>query len=169
LLVVSDHLRTEMKKSDSEIRDFYNGRHVFVTGGSGFLGKVLIEKLLRCCPEIGSIHVLIRPRNNQSAEQRIEHLLRNQIFNQIRNDQSEQLIKVIAVIGDVTSDNLGISFNQLIDLIPKISVVIHSAATIRFDEPLKRAIDINVGGTARVVKFCKRLDNLHVRSRTFVD
>lgn len=148
--------------TDSEICQFYRDRHVFITGGSGFLGKVVIEKLLRECPAIGSVYVLIRPRNSQSGDERIEQLLRNPIFDFVRSNYPDQLRKVIAVIGDVTNDGLGISFNQLIHMIPKISVVIHSAATIRFDEPLKRAIDINVGGTARVLSFCKRLQNIHV-------
>ena len=36
-----------IEKGDSDIQQFYSGVTVFVTGGSGFLGKLLIEKLLR--------------------------------------------------------------------------------------------------------------------------
>ena len=37
----------------SEIVRFFSGRNVFITGGSGYLGRVLIFKLLASCPEIG--------------------------------------------------------------------------------------------------------------------
>lgn len=29
------------------MRDFYRGKTVFLTGGSGFLGQIYVEKLLR--------------------------------------------------------------------------------------------------------------------------
>ena len=31
----------------SELGEFYNGTNVLITGGSGFIGKLIIEKLLR--------------------------------------------------------------------------------------------------------------------------
>ena len=53
---------------------FYAGKNVFVTGATGFMGKVLIEKLLRCCPDVNVIYCLIRPKNNQDIQQRISEL-----------------------------------------------------------------------------------------------
>lgn len=34
-------------ETESEIQQFYNGANVFVTGATGFIGQVLIEKILR--------------------------------------------------------------------------------------------------------------------------
>lgn len=36
----------------SKVADFYKNTNLFITGGTGFLGIALIEKLLRCCPEV---------------------------------------------------------------------------------------------------------------------
>ena len=47
----------------------------FFIGGTGFLGKVLTEKLLRSCPDISKMYLLIRERKNESPEKRLEKLL----------------------------------------------------------------------------------------------
>lgn len=59
------------------IRKFYDGADVFITGGSGFVGKVLIEKLLRSCPNIKTIYLLMRPKRGLSALDRIHELSNN--------------------------------------------------------------------------------------------
>ena len=45
---------------------FYEGQNIFVTGASGFLGKVLLEKLLRSYPDVGNNFVLVRPRRGRN-------------------------------------------------------------------------------------------------------
>lgn len=45
---------------------------VFITGGTGFMGKVLIEKLLRSCPQIARVFVLMRAKRGKSLEDRLK-------------------------------------------------------------------------------------------------
>ncbi|GBP82272.1 Putative fatty acyl-CoA reductase CG5065 [Eumeta japonica] len=57
---------------DSEIQKFYAGATVLVTGGTGFLGKLLLEKLLRSCPDIEKILLLVRPKKNKDPCTRLQ-------------------------------------------------------------------------------------------------
>lgn len=68
--------------------------------------------------------------------------------------------KLIPIQGDVSEENLGISpadRNKLIDI---INVVIHSAATLDFNESLKPTVTTNLLGTRRVMELCNQLKNL---------
>lgn len=56
------------------MQQFYQNRTVFLTGGTGFLGKVIMEKLLRCC-QIDTIYVLIRSKKGKDIATRIEDIV----------------------------------------------------------------------------------------------
>ena len=53
---------------------YFEGKSVFLTGGTGFIGKVLVEKLLRGCPGLKNIYFLIRPKKGLSCEERLEKM-----------------------------------------------------------------------------------------------
>lgn len=50
----------------------FAGKNVFITGASGFLGKVLVEKLLRSCPDVGNVYMLLRAKKGKSPEERLK-------------------------------------------------------------------------------------------------
>ncbi|XP_041970967.1 putative fatty acyl-CoA reductase CG5065 [Aricia agestis] len=129
------------------IADHYRGAVVLVTGGTGFVGKALLEKLLRSCPGIDTIYVLMRPKRGLSVEQRYKELLKNQVFDRIRSRWPERLNKLYPITGDVSAPNLGVSEQQQ-KLLRRVHTVFHSAATVKFTEPLHAAAQLNVQGTA---------------------
>jgi hypothetical protein len=63
----------------SKIQKFYDGRVVFLTGGSGFFGKVLLLKLLQSCPGIRGIIVLLREKHGQSCKERLFNILSSSV------------------------------------------------------------------------------------------
>lgn len=52
--------------------------YVFITGGTGFIGKVLIEKLLRVF-DIKRIYLLVRVKNSMSVDERVEHFFKESV------------------------------------------------------------------------------------------
>lgn len=60
--------------SKSEIQEFYNEKTVFVSGASGFLGKLLIEKLLRTCKGLKRIYILLREKKGKTPEDRFKEI-----------------------------------------------------------------------------------------------
>lgn len=64
----------DMAETLVSIPEYFAGQNVFITGGSGFIGKVLIEKLLRSCPDVGRIYVLLRPKKGRSPQERLAAL-----------------------------------------------------------------------------------------------
>ncbi|XP_067626537.1 putative fatty acyl-CoA reductase CG5065 [Eurosta solidaginis] len=142
------------------IPQFYAGRSVFITGGTGFMGKVLVEKLLRSCPDIKNIYLLIRPKRGQEVSARLNELLSAPLFETLRREKPKELSKVIPISGDITAEELGICESDQALLCRTVSIVFHSAATVKFDEKLKLSVTINMLGTKRLVELCHRMMSL---------
>lgn len=58
----------------------YTGSSVLLTGTTGFLGKVILEKMLRTLPHIGKIYVLIRAQKNKTPNDRFKELMECPLF-----------------------------------------------------------------------------------------
>lgn len=53
------------------IRQFLHGRTLLITGATGFLGKVLVEKILYEQQDVAHIYLLMQPRGTQTAADRL--------------------------------------------------------------------------------------------------
>lgn len=84
--------------SESAISAYYANKNVFITGATGktkkfpyrrlkfvchnakklfpgFMGKVLVEKLLRDCEELSTIFILVRTKKGQQPHERYENYI----------------------------------------------------------------------------------------------
>lgn len=69
--------------------------------------------------------------------------------------------KIIVIAGDCSLIGLGISDEDRKLIAENVTLIYHCAATIRFDEKLKRAVELNTRGTQEMIKLaleCKKLD-----------
>lgn len=92
---------------------------------------MLVEKLLRSCRGIKNIYLLIRPKRDQDITSRLKKMINEPIFNKLRDESPNDLNKLIPISGDVTSNDLGISEIDRKTLIRNVTIVFHSAATVK--------------------------------------
>ncbi|KAJ8688431.1 hypothetical protein QAD02_024226 [Eretmocerus hayati] len=144
------------------VQQFYSGQNVLITGGTGFLGKLLIEKLLRSCPDISSIYVLIRAKKGQDAHHRLDLMLDDMVFDLVKKAEPKFRHKVIAISGDCSLPGLGISDEDRNRIQQHVNIVFNVAATVRFDEKIRRAVAININGTKEVLDLSRKITNLRV-------
>uniref|UniRef100_A0A0C9PMV0 Fatty acyl-CoA reductase n=1 Tax=Fopius arisanus TaxID=64838 RepID=A0A0C9PMV0_9HYME len=145
---------------ETPIQKFYAGQSIFITGGTGFLGKILIEKLLRSCPNVSMIYLLVRSKKGQSVIQRMDTLFDDPVFERLKIEVPKFRHKVAAVSGDCALPELGLSPGDRDSLVREITIVFNVAATVRFDEKIKDAVTINVRGPKEILNLCRSIANL---------
>lgn len=109
----------------------------------------------------------MRPKKDQKMDERLENMLKVPLFDKLRDKDPDALNKVIAIGGDIQSHALGISADDEKMLIKNVSIVFHAAATVRFDEKIRVAVEINVKGTQRLLDLCHQMEELKVSHREF--
>ena len=78
-------------EASSKVLERLRGKHVLITGTTGFLGKVVLEKLIRAVPDIGGIHLLIRgnKRHPDARDRFFEEIATSSVFDRLRQDDNE--------------------------------------------------------------------------------
>ena len=72
---------SQLKEMSSRIgiREFYAGKDILITGATGFMGKVLLEKLLRSIPDIGNLYILVRQKRGKTSKERLDNMLSSRV------------------------------------------------------------------------------------------
>ena len=110
---------------------------------------------------VRTVYLLIRSKRGASPTARLDTLLQSQLFDTIKSQGNDPVPRVRAMLGDIDQPKLGLSKEDLNILATQVStscfatvrfhcthqvhVVLHCAATVRFDENLSVALSMNVG------------------------
>ncbi|CRK92411.1 CLUMA_CG005971, isoform A [Clunio marinus] len=146
------------------ISQFYSGKSILVTGATGFMGKVIVEKLLRDCGDLKRIYILIRMKRGVDSFRRYQDYVEDTIFKKIREIAPERLKKISLIKGDTSQENLAIDPSDEEELIENLNIIFHCAAKAKFSLPLREALSFNTVGTLRVLQLATKIKNLLVFS-----
>uniref|UniRef100_A0A7N0VI45 Fatty acyl-CoA reductase n=1 Tax=Kalanchoe fedtschenkoi TaxID=63787 RepID=A0A7N0VI45_KALFE len=145
---------------------FLHGKNYFITGATGFLGKVFLEKLLRSTPTTGKIYLLINAENKEAARMRLQsEIIDSELFvhlKQMYGDSYNDVMmkKLVPIVGDTSKASLGMDADCAEEIEKEVDVIVHSAANTVFDARYDVSIDVNIKGSYNLLslaKLCKKL------------
>ncbi|HTO95451.1 MAG TPA: AMP-binding protein [Myxococcales bacterium] len=145
-----------------DLASAFRGKEILVTGVTGFLGKVALTMLLDRYPEVGKIHVLVRPRAGGTADDRFfGKVASSPPFRPLRERHGDRFDgflreKCVALSGDVTDPLLGLSAEQVQGLRGRLACVINCAGLVTFNPSLELAVSVNTEGARNAADLCQR-------------
>ncbi|MED6106721.1 hypothetical protein PIB30_007044 [Stylosanthes scabra] len=155
------------------IIEFLEGKTIFVTGATGFLAKVFVEKILRVQPNVKKLYLLVRADDVESAAQRLHNeIIGKELFRLLEeklgpNFKSFVSDKLVAVPGDISQENLNLK-NSIFEeeIYNQTDIIVNVAGTTRFDERYDVALATNTLGVKNVLDFAKKCIKLKVLVHT---
>nr|GMD69537.1 alcohol-forming fatty acyl-CoA reductase-like [Ipomoea batatas] len=148
---------------------FLENRAILVTGATGFLAKIFVEKILRVQPNVKKLYLLLRAADTMAAVQRFNsEVMAKDLFRVVKEKYGEKLNSIISekvsvVAGDVTIENMGVKDSHLLDQMHReVELVVNLAAITDFYERYDVAIGINTMGPTHLLDFAKKCQKLKV-------
>ena len=135
---------------------------VLLTGATGFLGKVVLEELLRRRSEFGldKVFVVVRKKGGKTPDERFNQIMRAKCFAGLEAAFKRH---VVLVTGSLAQDRCGIDSADYDRLAAHTTHIIHCAASVDFDLPLRDACESNITASLQVLelaKQCRRLQRM---------
>jgi alcohol-forming fatty acyl-CoA reductase len=50
------------------VQSYYKDKNILITGCTGFLAKIVLEKIIRSCSDFGKIYVMMRTKKTKPLE-----------------------------------------------------------------------------------------------------
>jgi alcohol-forming fatty acyl-CoA reductase len=159
----------DISQDKSQTVTLLRGKRILITGATGFLGKVVLEKLIRTVPDIEGIYLLMRGnRHYREVRERFEQeIAGSSIFDTLRNTKGEWFDafcknKVHCVAGEATEPRFGLSRTAFMTLAGELDGIINSAASVNFREELDKALSINTNSLRNIVELAEAAGNIPV-------
>jgi len=142
----------------STIRESFAGKHILVTGVTGFLGKVWLAMVLDRLPEVRKLTVVARGQKGKTAAQRFEQIYEcSPAFRPLRDKHGTGLRALIAdkvavLDAPLTKPLCGMDRASAQKLMRDVDLVMHFAGLVDFEPDPRMSIDANIHGAMNVAQ-----------------
>lgn len=149
----------------SSLQEFFRNKNIFLTGGTGFFGKIFLEKILRCNP--GKCYLLTRPKKGENSFDRVNSFFKSSLaFQTLRKEKGrdyENFVKkhIQIVEGDIAKDNLGMSQGDYKELMKNTNLVINAGASVSWKETISEMIKSNFNSASYALDIAKKSNSAH--------
>jgi long-chain acyl-CoA synthetase len=140
----------------------YAGKHVLMTGVTGFVGKAFLAWLMCHHPDIRKVTCIVRPKGKKPPKDRVADVLASPPLQVVRDQLGAELDgwvaeRIDAVSGDLSRPLVGLSPVDIDRLTRDVDVLVNIAAQVDFTPPLNDALVTNVHGALGALELARRL------------
>jgi nucleoside-diphosphate-sugar epimerase len=139
------------------------GRHLVVTGFTGFLAKVFVAMLLERAPDVARITLLVRPRGRlRPGRDRVSRIVdTSPVFRGLRAAHGPGLAAALrgrldVLDADIERPGCGLDAAAIEGLGP-VDAVVHCAGLTDFEPDPLKALATNVAGTLHTAQLAQRV------------
>ncbi|KAF0911539.1 hypothetical protein E2562_011169 [Oryza meyeriana var. granulata] len=153
---------------EGRIIEYFKNKSILITGSTGFLGKILVEKILRVQPDVKKIYLPVRAVDAATANRRLQtEVIGKKLFGLLKEQHGKGFQtfiddKLVPLAADMMHHNLGLGDSTLRDLTQQLNIIVNGAATTNFYERYDVALDVNVMGVKYLCQLAKKCSNLEV-------
>ena len=144
-----------------DVASTFAGAEILLTGGNGFLGKVILGMLLDRYPEIGRVHVLLRPRRDRTARERFQQeMLASPALREMVKAKGQAFFdeKIEVWEGDAAEPLCGLDPGQIANWPGRVKLILNCAGLVEFFPPVDESLHANVESAERLAELAKRVD-----------
>lgn len=143
---------TKLERAALRVRDAYRGKHLVVTGVTGFLGKVWLTMLLDHVEDVRKLTIVVRGKKGKDARARFDEIIEvSPAFRPLREKYGSAMWtlfeeKVQVLDAKLVEPLCGLDPDAAKALMADVDAVVHFAGLTDFEPDPQFAIDANIHG-----------------------
>ena len=133
------------------VADCLEGKTLLITGVTGLLGGLFLEKMLRSTVCFKHIYLLIGRSNKQAGDEGLKELLGSPPFSELSFESS----KISALEGDLTLENIGLEENLYRQIGESVDLIVNAATSFSIEGAIHGALALNTLAPRRLLKLAQ--------------